>query len=83
MRIKRVFGRIKTFQILKGVIPISMSHLTDQIIYVYSFRTNFLPALVPLSQSSQEKNVEKYFEELRGTDNENGLDMDSDSSTID
>ncbi len=56
-----------------------MSRLTNQIVFVCSFLTNFLPAL---SQSNQEKDVEKYFKELPGgTDNESGLDMDSDSSS--
>ncbi len=41
IHVERVIGRIKTFQIVKGVIPISMSRLTNQIVFVCSFLTNF------------------------------------------
>ena len=51
IHVERAIGRIKTFQILKGTIPISMARLTNQIIFVCAFSTNFLPALVPLPKN--------------------------------
>ncbi len=78
IHVERAIGRIKTFQILKGMIPISMARLTNQIIFVCCFLTNFFPALVPLSRSSKEESVEEYFQRL--SDSEIS-DMDSDSSS--
>jgi hypothetical protein len=48
IHVERAIGRIKTFQILKGTIPISMARLTNQIIFICAFLTNFQSALVPL-----------------------------------
>ena len=41
IHVERAIGRIKTFQILKGMIPISMARLSNQIIFVCAFLTNF------------------------------------------
>ena len=38
----------KTYNILKGTIPISLARLASQIVYVCAMLTNFQPALVPL-----------------------------------
>lgn len=76
IHVERAIGRIKTFQILKGTIPISMARLTNQIVFVCCFLANFLPALVPLSGStSKEESVEEYFQGL--SDSEIS-DIDSD-----
>ena len=64
IHVERAIGRIKTFQILKGIISLSMARITNQIIFVCAFLTNFLPALVPSSKSCQEKDVEEYFKSL-------------------
>ncbi len=74
IHVERAIGRIKKFQILKGTIPISMSRLSNQIVFVRAFLTNFLPALVPLHKDvvSSDINVENYFDQL----------TDSDSDTI-
>ena len=47
IHVECAIGRIKTFQILKETIPISMAQLANQIVFICAFLTNFLPALVP------------------------------------
>ena len=81
IHVERAIGRIKTFQILKGTIPISMARLTNQIIFICAFLTNFLPALVPLPNNSDEIDVENYFKQLSDSEIDTISDVDSDSST--
>ena len=59
IHVERAIGRIKTFSILKQTIPISMARLTNQIVSVCTFLSNFHPALVPLPPD-----VEQYFMQL-------------------
>ena len=47
IHVEIVIGRIKTFQILKHTIPITLAGLSNQIITVYAFLSNFKPVLVP------------------------------------
>ena len=54
-----------------------MARLSNQIIFVCAFLTNFLPALVLLAKNSKEKDVDDYFKTLSGSE----IEMDSDSST--
>ena len=75
IHVERAIGRIKNYSILKGTIPISMARLTNQIIHVCAFLTNFQPALVPLSQYCSEEQVEDYFKQL------SDIDSDTDSGT--
>ena len=59
IHVERAIGRIKSFQILKGMIPISMARLANQIIFVCAFLTNFLSALVPIPKNiSEDMDVE-------------------------
>ena len=57
---------------LKGSIPLSMARLTNQIIFVCGFLTNFLPALLPsfndTIDSDSDADVENYFEGLSNCD---------------
>lgn len=46
IHVERAIGRIKSFHILKGIIPINMAHLGDQIFFVCAYLTNFWPPLV-------------------------------------
>ena len=58
-----------------------MARLTNQIIFVCAFLTNFLPALVPLPTTDSE-DVEKYFTQLSDYDTDSfcsDSDLDSDS----
>lgn len=68
IHVERAIGRIKTFHILQGTIPISMARLTNQIIFVCAFLTNFLPALVPLPSTCTNEDVEEYFAHLPDSD---------------
>ena len=55
---------MKTYCILKGTISISMACITNQIVYVCAFLTNFQQALVLFSKESSEEDVARYFEQL-------------------
>lgn len=75
IHIERAISRIKTYTILKQTIPISLARLTNQIVYVCAFLTNFQPALVTFPTGYGESDVEDYFQTL--TDDS---DLDSDES---
>ena len=47
IHVERAIGRMKNFTILKGVFPINMARLTNQIVSVCAWLTNFFPPLVP------------------------------------
>ena len=55
---------MKLFSILKGTIPISLARLTNQIIDVCAFLTNFQPVLIPLPDQEMCSDVEAYFDKL-------------------
>ena len=76
IHVERAIGRMKTFTILKETIPISMARITNQIVCVCAFLTNFMPALVPLPQDSSDSDVEEYFEQLSAYDSESDGDSD-------
>lgn len=46
IHVERAIGRIKTFEICKGTIPLSMARICNQIVCVCAFLSNFQPALV-------------------------------------
>ena len=79
IHVERAIGRIKCFSILKQTIPLSMARLTNQIVSVCAFLSNFHPALVPLPPSCEDTdvNVEAYFMQLSECDS-----SDSDDSTL-
>ncbi len=79
IHVERAIDRIKNYQILKETIPISLARLTNQIICVCAFLTNFQPALVPLPSHGSEKEVEEYFQQLSDCDS----DPDFNDSDID
>jgi len=78
IHVERAIGRIKQFAILKETLPLSMARLSNQIVFVCSMLTNFLPALVPLPEESSEALVEEYFGQLSSDDDMDLLDSDSD-----
>ena len=47
IHVKRAIGRMKRYKILTGVFPLKMAHLTNQIVSVCAYLSNFQPALVP------------------------------------
>ena len=80
MYVQQAIGRIKTYRILTSTIPLSMARLSNQIVCVYAFLSNFHPALVPQPpKASSEADVDKYFEELFDSENELTSESDDDS----
>ena len=66
---ERVIGRVKNYSILKGVLPLSMSRIANQIIYVYAFLDNIQPVLLPPPlDDATEMEVENYFESVYDSD---------------
>ncbi|CAC5389769.1 unnamed protein product [Mytilus coruscus] len=49
IHVERAIGRIKNYHILDGILPLSLSHVSNQIVKVVSFLTCFLPPVVPLN----------------------------------
>ena len=45
IHVERAIGRIKTFAILKETLPLSLARLSNQIVCVCAFLSNFKPAL--------------------------------------
>ena len=70
IHVERAIGRIKSFQILKHTIPITLAGLSNQIVTVCAFLSNFKPVLVPPAELYAEdefdssSDVEDYFAEL-------------------
>lgn len=79
IHVERAIGRIKVYSILKGTIPLSMARITNQIVFVCAFLTNFQPALVPLPKEPEDSDVETYFEQLSDCDSDKSEHSDLDS----
>ena len=45
IHVERAIGRIKSFHILDGFFPITLSHIVNEIFTVCAFLTNFMPPL--------------------------------------
>ena len=70
IHVERAIGRIKCFGILKGTIPISLARLTNQIVCVCAFLSNFGPALVSSPEMPSEDDADAYFRECESDDSE-------------
>lgn len=81
IHVERAIGRIKTFRILQETIPITLARLTNQIVHVCAYLSNFHPGLVPPPEVTSESDVDTYFDVL--SDSEALSDTDSDSSCDD
>ena len=77
VHVEQAIGRIKTFSILKGVIPLSMARITNQIVCICEFLPKFQPALVPLPLTCTKSDVDKYFEQLSDCDSTSDEDSDT------
>ncbi len=60
IHVERAIGRIKNCSILSETISISLSRITNQIVCVCSFLSNFHPALVPSPQVELESDTEVH-----------------------
>ena len=76
IHVERAIGRVKTFAILKQTLPISLARLSNQIVFVCAYLTNFMPVLLS-SESSMPTtadddveldDVDNYFEDLADSD---------------
>ena len=65
IHVERAIGRIKKFEILKRVFPVTMLRQLNQIVHVCAYLTNFQSALVPMPAGVD---VEEYFEMLTDSD---------------
>jgi hypothetical protein len=62
IHVERVIGRIKTYAILKGTMPNSLMRVSNQIISVCAWLTNFQPILIPPpSELCSDNDVDSYF----------------------
>ena len=76
IHVERAIGRVKSFHILKHTIPITLAGLSNQIVTVCAFLSNFKPVLVPAAESRTEEefnsnsdsDVEDYFAALSESD---------------
>ena len=82
VHVEHAIGRIKTYSILKGPIPLSMACLTNQIVFVCAFLTNFQTGLVPLLVDPGERDIVSYFDQLSDHDSDT-LEPDTDSDCAD
>ncbi len=76
IHVERAIGRIRNFAILTGTLQISLARLSNQIVCVCAFISNFLLALVPPPTNCPESDVEEYFQSLADSDN---YDADTES----
>ena len=81
IHVERAIGRIKNYSILKATIPLTLSSLSNQIVCVCSFLTNFLPALVPCPDKLEDCNIESYFHSLTDSDTDSMCSNDSECSS--
>ena len=68
IHVERAIGRMKNFSILKETMPILLAQLSNQIVCVCAYLTNFKPVLVPpenpISLSESELEVDAYFDNI-------------------
>ena len=68
IHVERAIGRIKIFAILKGTFPLSMACLSNQVVCVCAWLSNFQPALVAAPTELSESDVDRYFPDLNDSD---------------
>ena len=63
IHVERATGRIKSFNVLKNTLPISMAKLVDQIVSVRAYLSNFKTVLLSSNTlgSDDGMEVDKYF----------------------
>lgn len=71
---------MKTYAIIKGTLPITLSRVANQTESVCAWLTNFQPALVPPPQEVQETDVQEYFDTMEDADSDDSSSGSSSSS---
>ena len=81
--------RMKSFSILKHTIPITLAGLSNQIVCVCAYLSNFKPVLVPPHESTMDQDddsnsdVDEYFAELSDEEEQELSDLgDSDDEQV-
>lgn len=80
IHVERCIGRIKKYSILTGTMPISMARLSNQIVCICGYLSNFQPALVPPPSQPTDGSVEEYFQMLSDTDDGHTTCTDSEDN---
>ena len=57
IHVERAIGRLKTYNVCKGTMPLSLARLSNQIVCVCAFLTNLQPALVQCPTNSTESDT--------------------------
>ena len=70
IHVERAIGRMKTYSIMKGTLPNTLSRVANQIVSVCAWLTNFQPSLVPPPQECKDVDVQEYFDNMEDTDSE-------------
>ena len=89
IHVERAIGRMKSFSILKHTIPITLAGLSNQIVCVCAYLSNFKPVLVPPHESTMDQDddsnsdVDEYFAELSDEEEQELSDLgDSDNEQV-
>ena len=70
IHVERAIGRMKTYSIMKGTLPNTLSRVANQIVSVCAWLTNFQPSLVPPPQEYEDVDVQEYFDNMEDTDSD-------------
>ena len=70
IHVERAIGRVKKCIIYTGTLPHTLVRLSNQIVCVCVFLSNFHPALVPCSSHSTESDANAYFEDVSSADSD-------------
>ncbi len=81
IHVERAIGRMKNYGILQETLPITLAGISNQIVCVSAYLSNFQPALVPPPKFAGESEVDKYFQSLGDCSNGSELDYDGDAET--
>ena len=81
IHVERAIGRIKTYSILQGTLPITLARLSNQIVCVCAYLSNFQPALVPGPEPIDESDVDEYFQGLHDSSSDSDLEYYGDDET--
>lgn len=88
IHVERAIGRMKSFSILKHTIPITLAGISNQIVCVCAYLSNFKPVLVPPHESTMDQDVDsysdvdEYFAELSDDEEELSDLGDSDEEQV-
>ena len=75
-----MIGRIKTYSILKGTLPLTLSRIANQIVSVCAWLVNFQNVLIP-PYTEDEEDTDSYL--LTQFSSESDYDADTELSDVD